>query len=296
MRRVLAFFSVTWEQSTTTTAERARARVYCTHREVWRSVDRFFETPHDNPPECALMLTAYLDESRHDDPSSYMVVAGFWGKKEQWEALAADWIVSLGNRKSLHMKTLRLNSERGAKRARAFLPKMGALPHKHGLTPTYCAVKTGDYIDLVVGTYLKAQLPGYVICLTGVMQQMSRRISGAESIKLVCEMQQRYQGVATNSFVQVARADPLSRPNRPYFSGIEFIPKNSSVLTQPSDFLAYAVAEWRANPSSPKMQLCMPILGAPGTTRGLVIPREEIRRMVTGVKNSRMYKIITGTA
>jgi hypothetical protein len=27
------------------------------------------------------MVTVYLDESRHSDPNSFMVVAGFWERK-----------------------------------------------------------------------------------------------------------------------------------------------------------------------------------------------------------------------
>jgi len=242
------------------------------------------------------MITVYLDESRHTDPNSYMVVAGFWGKKEQWDALIPDWMAALGKRQSLHMRTLRLNSERGAKRAEKLLAKLGPLPYKHGLSPVYGAVKTSDYMDLIAGSYLEAQLPGYVVCLTAVMQRLSRIIPAHESITIICEINKRYEAIATQSFRQVSAADPISRPDRPYFSGIEFIPKNTSVLTQPSDFLAYAIAEAHEDQTSQKTQLTSTIAGPAGKVLGLTLKREDIRRMALNVKSAPLYKILTGKA
>lgn len=259
-----------------------------------RRISEIFETPHDRPPAYALMITIYLDESRHGDPDSLMVVAGFYGKKEQWEALVPDWTSALGKKKSLHMKSLRLNSPTGAKRGRRVIGKLGPLPYKHGLTPIFGAVKTGDYMEIIQDTYLKAQLPGYVICLTAVMQKLSRAIPGHETIKVVCEMQRNYESIARQTFKNVSRADPISRPERPYFGGIEFIPKDYSVLTQPSDCLAYAIAEWYQNSSSQKSEICRPIMGPTGEVNGLVLPRDDIRRMVRNVRNSAMFKILTG--
>lgn len=252
--------------------------------EVFRSVERFFETPHDRPPKCALMITVYLDESKHDDRNSYMVVAGFWGNKEQWGALTPDWIDSLGKRKSLHMSTLRLNSERGAKRSRTLLKRLGALPYKHGLTPVYAAVKTGDYLDIVANTSTEKRLPGYVICLTAVISRLSKSVPSNESIKIICETQTTYEGMAVLTFRQLRASYPISQPSRPYFSGIEFIPKDSSVLTQPSDFLAYAVAEGHRDRKSRKTRLCNPILGPTGRIIGLTLERDDVRRIVSKTK------------
>jgi hypothetical protein len=231
------------------------------------------------------MITVYLDESRHSDPNSFMVVAGFWGNKEQWDALIPDWVSGLGKRKSLHMRTLRLNSKRGTKRGRELLKRLGPLPYKHGLTAIYGAVKTSDYLEIVVNTQHEKEFPGYSICLTAVMQRLSRHIPGYESIKIVCEIQEKYEEIACRTFRQVRAAKPISNPSRPYFSGIEFISKNSSVLTQPSDFLAYAIAEGHEDSESLKAKLCKPILGPTGTVIGLTLERDEIRRIITKYKN-----------
>ena len=246
---------------------------------VWHSVERFFETPHDRPPKYAFMITVYLDESRQEDRNSYMVLAGFWGKKEQWDALVPDWIVGLGKRKSLHMNTLRLNSRTGAKRAEKILGILGSLPRKHGLTPIYGAVKTGDYLDIVASTPQERKWSGYAVCLTAVIQKLSVTVPSNESIKIVCEDQLKYEDLARRAFGQVRIA--VSRPERAYFSGIEFIAKNSSVLTQPSDFLAFAVAHYHENRRSHKSILCKSILGPEPETYGLTLRRDRIRTILS---------------
>jgi hypothetical protein len=239
------------------------------------------------------MILLYLDESRHEDPNSWMVVAGFWGTPEQWAAFEPDWTVALGQKRALHMNTLRLNSVRGGRRAKVQLKRLGDLPYKHGLKGIYGAVRAGDYLDVVANTYLEVQLPGYAICLTAVMQKLSRTVPPHESIKIVCEIQTSYEKISRQSFENLRRTDPISSPLRPYFHSIEFIRKNFSVRTQPCDFLAYALAEWFEDRDSRKSQLCRPIFGATGVS-GLRIPPAEIRQMALNVKNGRMFRIITG--
>lgn len=258
---------------------------------VWRSAERFFETPHDRPPRYVLMITVYLDESRHTDPNSYMVLAGFWGNKQQWDALIPDWRAGLGKKSSLHMSELRLNSHRGAKRAKPLLARLGALPYKHHLTPIYTAVKSGDYFDIIANTPVEHRLPGYIVCLTGMMQKLSQYIPCEESIKLVCEIQTAYEERAELTFRQVRTSPLIGQPSRPYFSGIEFIPKHSSCLTQPSDFLAYALAEHHENENSAKARLCKPILGPAGKVAGRTLPREDIRTVISKTKNFMLAKM-----
>jgi hypothetical protein len=158
------------------------------------------------------------------------------------------------------------------------------LPYKHHLTPIYGAVKTSDYLDIVVRTRYEHVFPGYAICLTAVMQRLSRLLPGYEKIRIVCEVQERYEEVARRTFGQVRAAPPISEPSRPYFDGIEFISKDLSVLTQPSDFLAYAIAEGHEDGESPKAKLCRPILGPTGKVTGLTLMRGDIRRMIAKYK------------
>ncbi len=225
------------------------------------------------------MITVYLDESRHDDPDSFTVVAGFYGTKEQWEALIPEWIAGLGNRKSLHMRTLRMHSK--SERARRLLNRLGPLPYRHGLMPIHGAVKTADYYDMVNEGQRK-QIPGYSICLANIMYALNDKIPGHESIKIVCEIQNRYEENALQLFRSYRII--LSHPANPYFSGIEFIPKDSSVLTQPGDFLSFAIAHFFENPQSTKSTLCRPIFGPTGTTLGYTLNRNQIREAIHKTK------------
>jgi hypothetical protein len=227
------------------------------------------------------MIRVYLDESRHNETNSFMVVAGFWGTEDQWDALIPDWTSALGKRRSLHMRTLRLNSNRGEIRGRELLGRLGPLPYKHGLAPIYGAVKTSDYLDIVSNTDYKNDFPGYAICLTAVMQRLSKALPGHESVKIVCEIQRSYEEIARRTFRQVRAAAPISDPNRPYFAAIDFISKGSSVLTQPCDFLAYAIAEGHQDGESHKAKLCRPILGASGKVAGLTLKGTDIRRIIS---------------
>jgi Protein of unknown function (DUF3800) len=243
------------------------------------------------------MVTLYLDESRHEDHESYMVVAGFWGKQEQWDALIPDWVSALGKKKALHMSGLRLGSKAGALRGGRLLGRLGPLPYKHGLTPIYTAVKTGDYLDIIANTPYAETMPGYAVCLTGVMQRLSRMVRSTESIKIFCEIQKSYEEDARRTFRQVSRTRPISDPTRPYFHSIEFISKDSSVLTQPSDFLAYALAEHHANGDSAKAKLCKPIFGNGGVV-GLTLTREHVREIMTKLKfrDSRLVRSVGQTS
>src|SRR5580700_11692041 len=58
-----------------------------------------------------LMLTAYLSKSDASTLSEYVAVAGFYGQDDQWNALSLGWKQALGRRKSLRMKTLRIDSK-----------------------------------------------------------------------------------------------------------------------------------------------------------------------------------------
>lgn len=247
---------------------------------VWNSVERFFDTPHDRPPKYVFMITVYLDESRQDDPDSVMAVAGFYGDQAQWNALVPDWKTALGKRRTLHMSNLRMHSQ--PKRAKRLLDRLGPLPYKHGLRPIHGAVKASDYLDLL-SERSKKELAGYSICLSTVMAALNHLVPLNESIKIVCEMQNQYREDAERMFRAVRIAAPS--PLKPYFSGIEFIPKDSSILTQPGDFLAYAITHRHRDPQSLKSQLCLPIFGPTDRVEGWTLPRETVREILMRIIN-----------
>jgi hypothetical protein len=254
------------------------------------SVSRFFNTPHDRPPTGLLMITLYLDESEHSTADKYMAVGGFYGNDAQWCSFASEWKHALGSRKALHMRALRINAK--PKRAKRLMDSLGPLPYKHGLKPICSAVKFDDYVDLLSSGNIetKKAMAGYPTCLNGVLIALNKLVPAHESIKIVCEDQKQYADVA----MRIYRATTMqlnNEPENPYFSGIEFIPKNSSILTQPADCLAYAVTHWLENPKSQASAICRPILGD-GRVAGYKITRQVARDLVRKteslVKKSRL--------
>ena len=86
------------------------------------------------------MLSVYLDESSHEDPDSYITLAGFFGDKEQWDAFVPDWKNALGQRPSLHMKDIR-GWHRNKARIERSLKKLREVSHSHSLFPIFASLR-----------------------------------------------------------------------------------------------------------------------------------------------------------
>ncbi len=229
------------------------------------------------------MITVYLDESEHSTASKYMAVAGFYGDDKQWTAFSSDWKGALGSRKALHMNALRISSK--PERAKRLIDALGPLPYKQGLKSICSAVKFADYADLIQDGsdgHAKRALAGYPTCLGSVLLALNQLVPGNESIKIVCEDQKQYAEAAIRTFRAMRMG--MSHPAKPYFSGMEFIPKNSSILTEPADCLAYAVTHSLENPKSIVSSICRPILGD-GSVGGYKLSRDVIREMVLKTKS-----------
>ena len=232
-----------------------------------------------------LDITTYLDESQINNPG-HLVVSGFYGTDQQWTGLANDWKVGLGQRKGLHMTDLHWGGEAAKRRLPRLLAKLGALPHKHGLTPIYGAVKVSDYADLIAREPRhnnKVILNGYVICLTIIVVAMMEEIPAHARIKLVCERQDYYQGLAEMYYRIFAKEMARRYPTRPYFeSEMQYIEKGSSVLTQPSDFLSFAKTKYLDERGSRKDLWCRPIFGnkKPDEILGGTHDRDTARKVI----------------
>jgi hypothetical protein len=204
------------------------------------------------------MLTAYLSKSDPSTLSEYVAVAGFYGHDDQWNALSRGWKQALGRRKSLRMKSLRIDSK--LQRAKYLLDALAPIPERHGLKPLCSLVRVADYVDLIKdGTQATTALAGYLACLSTILIALNRAVPRHESIRVVCEIQRDHETEAVRMFRVITRG--MADPAKPYFSGIEFIQKDSSVFTQPADFLAVAARRWHEDKKSVASTICRPILG-----------------------------------
>lgn len=241
--------------------------------ECWGETKQFFRTPHDSPPKWLLMLTAYLDESGHETKDA-VIVAGFLGNDEQWRQCAEQWRAGLGKRKFLHMKKLRFKRDRD----RQLLERLGPIPHQCGLRALLGVVPVIRYFDLVSGTAAEKLTKGYYFCLITIFDAIVKNTPKDEAVKFVFEVQEEYEIQARSYFD--ANKHHLTSGGEPKFNSIEFIPKNSSILTQPADYLAFSLLQQFRDPQSVKSKWCDPIRHNTQPVFGLVHDGEGLRRVI----------------
>jgi hypothetical protein len=250
-------------------------------------VGRFFSTPHDNRPEFVLSITTYLDETKHTAIDEHVAVGGFYGTEAQWKSIADPWKEALRNRRALHMNQLRWNSKHSERRIQPLLSRLGTVPHNLGLRPVYAAVKVSDYADLIANARKhdgKVILCGYILCLSVVLSWLTDRLPSHAVVKIVCERQDEYALRAKALFDATAKRTARD-PQNPYFNSIEFIEKDSSVATQPADFLAFAVGKHLDEQGSKKDLWCTPIFGGNDARKiGYVYTRDKVRGTVRKIQ------------
>jgi hypothetical protein len=224
------------------------------------------------------MLTAYIDESCHDR-KDFALVAGFLGNAGQWEKCEENWKTALGNRRHLHMNRLRWTEE---KRVSRLLDRLGPVPHDAGLTAIFSAVRVADYEDLIDGTHMQKLMKGYFICILGIVNMLMQEIPSNETFKLVLENQSEY----ANGIIQTHRGSQEFTPDgRKKWASVEFLEKDDTVLTEPGDFLAYALLQLARDPQSVRTRLCSPILQntKPALARDHRQSKEVLRSFIKGM-------------
>lgn len=250
------------------------------------AIESLFVVP---PCRYALMIYAYLDESQQTETDRHVVVAGFSGTRGQWDSFLPAWRDALGKRR-LHMNSLRWNRRNSEKRIRPLLSRLGSIPYAHGLLPVYGAVRVADYYDLVQAeSRLEQAVKGYIVCLGSILSVFMSRYPGHEKINLVCEAQaqKKYTEMAYHLLESFRK---IGGPQHPYFATLRFVHKDDDPLTEPADFLAYAIGKRLDENGGKKDAWCQPIhpelygLGKPWT---LPMSRGRARDIVRQVKENR---------
>lgn len=231
------------------------------------------------------MLTAYLDESGHET-KEWVFLAGFLGAEADWMEFAPKWKAGLGQRKSLHMSELRWKLPRTKK----LLERLGPIPEEAGLIPVLGGARFADYEDLVSGTTEEKTLKGYMSCLFVLVISILRFVPDDQRVMLIFEQQKEYQPFA--DLALRIFADPILGPTscnltldgKPKLAHWGFVPKGSTIMTDPADYFAFALREHHTNGGSKKDQWCSPILKS-GGGRGIgqIMDREIIRDEIQGV-------------
>ena len=243
----------------------------------------FLRTPHDAPPSHLLMLkTAYVDESGHET-KTHVMLAGFLGDDEQWHECARRWQLALAPRRALHMSELRWKSKTNH-RVRKLLERLGPIPYECGLMPVFSGVNVSDYADLISGTLVERASKGYILALYHMVPPILASLKGEERLKLVLEENTQYKPfgglteIICSALAKVTTSPIFRTPSGlSRLAGVEFIPKSSSVLTQPADYLAFALLQVCRDAKSQKPRWCLPILGD-GRGIGQLVSREQLRK------------------
>lgn len=232
-----------------------------------------------------ITLTAYVDESQHDATTRHVVVAGFCGDEPQWNAIVGPWRLGLGNKKALHMKDLYWNGAAAERRTKPLLAALGAVPSICKLSPVYGAARISDYWDLIQGEpELEQKVCGYMVCLAVIFSVFVTVLPEGTEVKVVCEEQNEYEPLARalfRSFAEQTGGDGRKNP----LKGIEFIKKDSSPRTQPSDYLAFAIGKQLDEPGSRKDLWCRPIFDGKSLDKinGSVQSKEKARKTVSDI-------------
>jgi hypothetical protein len=229
------------------------------------------------------MITAYLDESGHET-KEWMFVAGFLGEEDQWKELVRLWKRALGpQRKNLHMADLRWAGHR----TKNLLSRLGPIPYECNLQPVLAGVMAKDYEDLIDGTPAERLLKGYLVCIIPLVIQVLRSIPQNERLELVFEQQREYEPYAHRA---LASLTDLTVFQQQYFQTDEglpklakwsFVPKSSTVQTEPADYFCFALRHLYKDKNSKKTQWCRPILDpSGGTAIGAILKRNQIRQVM----------------
>jgi hypothetical protein len=219
------------------------------------------------------MLTVYLDESGHEG-KDLMVLAGFLGDAVQWRICEENWKLALGKRSHLHMNDLRWSKP---ERIERLLSALGSVPHAAGLQAVVATASMSDYDDLVSGSELERLYKSYMISLIGIINVVTENIPAYETFKLVLERNDRYEVNVQSLF----RGSKKSNGGGKLIS-IEFVDKGVTALTEPGDYLAYAMLERHRNAGSVRDKLCSPIFNntRPALARFHHLQPELVRDLV----------------
>jgi len=233
------------------------------------------------------MITAYLDESEHSDSDKYTVVAGFRGKKDNRDLFLPEWKQALGNRKCLHMQSLRWNHADAEHRVRDLLARLAPVPYKCGLIPVYAAVRANDYSDLTRGYPRLEAIGGYLLSLTHVFTLLMETVPVVERVKIVCEEQSQYEATAHELFrvfkKQGKRDGGIAR-----LASLDFVPKGSIVGIEPADYLAFSIAKTFLEPESKKALWSRPIQDYAAHVNcrtGMWLPQDIARQTIISIRN-----------
>jgi len=193
-----------------------------------------------------------------------MFVAGYLGNDDAWKKFPGLWKQAIHPRPHLHLNRVKFKKDA----TKQMLEKAGLVPKACGLTPVLGGIKVKGYRHLVRGTHVERALCGYALCVYAMVYNALRVVPVDERLEVVLEQQERH-GIHAQAAMQVIsdmadNPEVLMADGRPKLANWRFVPKYSTSLTEPGDYLAYALFQLWKDQTSRRSIWCKPILDAHG--------------------------------
>jgi hypothetical protein len=157
-------------------------------------------------------------------------------------------------------------------------------------------VRYQDYDDLVAGIPEEKLLRGYIACLFPLVIQILRGTPREKQVELIFEEQHQHEPYANLALPIIATlpgaAEPWKRTSdgRTRLAKWSYVPKGSTLRSDPADYLAYALREAWTDKRSKKAQWCRPILSAGnGEGYGAILQRDKIRAIIEDAQNAAIW-------
>jgi len=226
-------------------------------RFVDSGLDGLCESPHDNPPSWASVLTAYLDESMESNGDGHVVVAGFVGKKSSWVRCVRTWRRTLKKygRERIHLKELRFHGDR----YKPMLADLGGIPSRYGLRLVYGTVHVASYSSLVSGKIIEVGSEGYLFAFQIALLAALKDVPKGQRLEVICESQKQFANRKDNICATCAEM-PEYKDKHGMSKLAKWSSMSKSSILEPADFAAFAMLSRLLKPNSKKALLCSPIL------------------------------------
>jgi hypothetical protein len=238
-----------------------------------------------------LVLKGYFDET-FDEHSGCTWVAGYVGDENAWRNYVRDWRNGLGERKQLHLSSLRWKKPS----TRQLLADLAPIPSRSGLRGFVSGVRTSDFSDLVRGTKWEYHSNGYIVSLIDVTARALLSVPEGEHLEALFEERDQTQERAADGlfalsilpFFSDLKPQLLNRDGSKKLIKYGFQSKSDTILFDQADYLCYAVLQQHRNPGSQKALWTRPILDAGEITDG-IMARETARQVfMEMMKNGRV--------
>lgn len=169
---------------------------------------------------------------------------------------------------------------------RKLLGRLAPIPVGSGLEPVCGGIRVSDYESLLPDSAIVRKLHcGYISALFPLLIGVLTHVPENERLELIFEQQDVYSGITDLVLDAVSNSSlPMCRTidGRSKLAKWGYVPKGSTLLTDPADFFAFSLLQYYRDPNSLKSQWCRPLLDSVDSVKhiGHIYSPDEAKREV----------------